>query len=105
MDHSRLSNSSEPVSYTAPESTVSYLTRNSLNGMDSTSLFQIVEKENSIELVYKQTSMFQSTTYPSKPPEQRIFKIIFSCKDGVWHKSKPIFGKVVPAQEETYKFE
>lgn len=63
------------------------------------------EVGKTIEFIYKQVSNTTLTIYPSPPPEERIFKIIFSCKKGKWHKSEPIYGKIIPAQEEYYDFE
>ena len=47
---------------------------------------QVNELNDSIEMIYEETS-----------PEKRYFKIIFSCVDGKWNKSEPIYGKIVPA--------
>lgn len=63
------------------------------------------EVGKTIEFIYKQVSNMTLTIYPSPPPEERIFKIVFSCKKGKWHKSEPIYGKIIPAQEEYYEFE
>lgn len=62
------------------------------------------EVGESIEMIYKQTSMITYTVCPS-PPEVRVFKIVYSCVDGKWNKSEPIFGKIVPLQDEYYEFE
>lgn len=66
---------------------------------------EVNEVGESIEMIYKQTSMITYTFYPSPPPEVRVFKIIYSCVDGKWNKSEPIFGKIVPLQDEYYEFE
>lgn len=63
------------------------------------------EVGESIEFIYRQISNMTLGTYPHRPPEERVFKIVYSCKDGKWHKSEPIFGKIVPAQSEYYEFE
>lgn len=65
----------------------------------------VQEYEDRIEMVYKVTSMVTYTIYPAPPPEVKIFKIIFSCVDGKWNKSEPIYGKIIPSQEENYEFE
>ncbi len=64
----------------------------------------IIENKDSIEMIYKETSMLSHTVYPPPPPECRVFKIIFSCKDGVWNKSERIYGKIIPATMEKYEF-
>jgi len=66
---------------------------------------EIIEWDDSIEFIYKQTSMITYSIHPSPPPEIRVFKIIFSCVDGKWNKSEPIFGKIIPKQEEGYEFD
>lgn len=71
---------------------------------DIPSLIEVIETEDSIELVYKETSGLTYTIYPPIPPEDRVFKIVFSCKDGKWHKSERIYGKIVPSTKESYTF-
>lgn len=66
---------------------------------------KVEEYQDKIEMIYKQTSTIVFTSYPSPPPAVRLFKIIFSCVDGKWNKSAPIFGKIIPAQDEYYEFE
>lgn len=65
----------------------------------------VIERQDSIEMVYKQVYMATLTVWPSPAPQERIFKIVFSCVDGKWNKSEPIFGKVIAAQDERYEFE
>lgn len=62
------------------------------------------EVGETIEMIYKQTSMLVYTTYPSSDPEERVFKIVYSCKNGKWHKSEPIYGTTMLATEEYYEF-
>ena len=68
-------------------------------------LIKSEEVGNTIEFTYKETSLISYTVHPSLLPEQRVFKIVFSCKDGKWHKSEPIYGTIIPATEESYEFE
>lgn len=71
----------------------------------------IIEYDDSIEMIYKQEGVDYSKTYlldyPPNPPEYftRVFKIVYSCVDGKWNVSEPIYGKIIPATEETYEFE
>jgi len=91
------------------------LNSNNIGSTTDTSIFgnpwgnperiQVNEVGESIEMVYKQTSMITYAVYPSRPPEERIFKIVYSCVDGKWNKSEPIFGKIIPSQNEYYEFE
>lgn len=64
-------------------------------------LVKLTEYDDRIELIYKKTSMMQSGY---GPPSQQVFKVIFSCADGKWNKSEPIYGKIIPAQSESYEF-
>ena len=65
----------------------------------------VIDTGRSIEVIYKQTSTFSLATYPPRPREERVYKIVYSCVDGKWNKSEPIYGKIVPAQGEHYEFE
>lgn len=66
---------------------------------------QVIEHYDSIEFVYKETSMITLTIHPSPPPEVRVFKIVFSCKKGKWHKSERIYGEIVESTDEYYEFD
>jgi len=57
----------------------------------------------SVEYFYRQWSI--ASTYPWTVLPSRVYKIVFSCKDGKWHKSEPIYGKIVPATDEDYEFD
>lgn len=63
------------------------------------------EFSDRIEMIYKETSMMTLTAYPSPPPEERVFKVVFSCVDGKWDKSERIYGDIIPATTEGYQFE
>jgi hypothetical protein len=58
----------------------------------------VIEKTDSIEIIYKETSLFGGEW----KRVERVFKIVFSCVDGKWNKSERIYGQIVPAQPETY---
>jgi len=64
----------------------------------------VIEKQDSIEFIYKEVSTCSLTVYPPPPALERVFKIVFSCVDGKWNKSERIYGNIVPAQPETYIF-
>ena len=64
----------------------------------------VVEMPDRIEFIYVETSTIVFNNNPPPPPERRVFKIVFSCVDGKWNKSDPIFGEIFPALNETYKF-
>lgn len=63
---------------------------------------EVCEYPDRIELIYKQTSVI---TNGLGYTEERTFKIVFSCVDGKWHRSEPIFGEIIPAQPEHYSFD
>lgn len=63
------------------------------------------ELSDCIEMIYKETSMLTLTIHPSPPPQERVFKIVYSCIDGKWNKSQPIYGKIIAPQEESYEFD
>lgn len=64
----------------------------------------VIENSDSIEFIYKETSMISYTSFPPSPPQVRVFKIVFSCVDGKWNKSERIYGEIVPAENERYVF-
>jgi hypothetical protein len=64
----------------------------------------VIENSDSIEFVYKETTMSSYTSLTVLPPQVRVFKIVFSCVDGKWNKSERIYGQIVPAENEQYVF-
>jgi hypothetical protein len=56
-----------------------------------------------IEMIYKQTLHFNN--WPASLTEKKVYKIVYSCIDGKWNKSEPIYGKIIPAQEEYFEFD
>lgn len=68
-------------------------------------LIETREVGESVEMIYKQFSNMSVSIYPPPPAQERVFKIVYSCKDGKWHKSEPIFGRILPATKEQYDFE
>jgi len=67
---------------------------------------EVIENADNIEMIYHQFSKIQhANMFGTMPADKRIFKIIYSCVDGKWNKSEPIYGKIIPAQKECYEFE
>jgi hypothetical protein len=64
----------------------------------------VQEVGDTIEMTFLETSNLFLAVYPQRPPERRVFKIIYSCVDSKWNKSERIYGEIVPAQREIYKF-
>ena len=64
-----------------------------------------IENGDTIEIIYKEASNTTHTIHFNTPPKDRVFKIIFSCIDGKWNKSEPIYGEIEQATEETYNFD
>jgi hypothetical protein len=83
-----------------------------LNNCNHPQRIEVREVGETIEMIYKQTSLFSRTgalfsRTGGLPPyhDERLYKIVYSCVDGKWNKSEPIFGKIIPAQGESYQFE
>ena len=57
--------------------------------------------DSSVELIYKQVYLVSNSW---QTPSRRALKIIFSCIDGKWNKSEPVYGEIISAQEEYYTF-
>ena len=70
----------------------------------NTEMVEVNEVGESIEIIYKEHLQTIYTTYPPKKPQARVFKIIYSCVDGKWNKSEPIYGKIIPATQEYFEF-
>jgi hypothetical protein len=64
----------------------------------------VIDTGNSIEMIYVQTKNNIWNYFPFSH-EKRALKIVYSCVNGMWNKSEPIYGEVIPAQEEYYNFE
>ncbi len=95
------------VSISLPNGNV-YSTSTSTAGINTWSFpirMDIIENNDSIEMIYKETSTMQLAIYPPISPQERIFKIIFSCVDGKWNKSERIYGEIIPSSEESYRFD
>ena len=67
-------------------------------------LIKTQEVGESIELIYKQHSTYSRTGGIAPYNDTRVFKIVYSCVNGKWNKSEPIFGEIIPAHEEYYEF-
>jgi hypothetical protein len=75
---------------------------NIFNYFGSPEIVSTREVGESLEVVYKTKSML--SCYPFPTP-YKIYKIVYSCIDGKWNKSEPIYAKIIPAQEEYFEFE
>ena len=60
-------------------------------------LVNVIEGEESVELIFTENPMLSSS-------EKRVYKIIYSIEEGKWKRSEPIYGKIIPATEESYEF-
>lgn len=80
-------------------------TTTNINNWGYPERLEVNEYPDHIEMVFKETSMITYTVYPPRPPETRIFKIVFSVIDGKWNKSERIYGKIIPKTKETYEFD
>ena len=76
-----------------------------LNQWNEPTFIKAIEVGETIEFIYRQTSMISYTVYPQRPPDERVFKIVYSCKGGKWNKSEPIYGTIIPATDEDYDFD
>lgn len=65
---------------------------------------EVKEVGESIEMIYTQTSSFSRTGGLPTYHYERAVKIVYSCVDGKWHKSEPIYGKILPPKGECYEF-
>lgn len=79
------------------------ISETSIFGWNNTELIETREVAETIEMIYKHTNSISNLGSLS-PSQITVFKIIFSCIDGKWNKSQPIYGKVIPEQKEYYQF-
>lgn len=75
------------------------------NSWNNPERIEVREVGESIEMIYKQTSSFSRTGGIPPYHDERLYKIVYSCVDGKWNKSEPIYGKIIPAKDESYQFE
>jgi hypothetical protein len=70
------------------------------------SMIDVRDTGNSIEMIYLQDRINRvwGGALP-QAPERRVFKIVYSCVNGEWNKSEPIYGTIIPSQGEYYEFE
>ena len=66
---------------------------------------EVNEVGETIEIIYTQTSQYSRTGGLSPYHDERAVKIIYSCVDGKWNKSEPIYGTIIPATDEDYDFD
>lgn len=74
-----------------------------INQWSESTRLQVNELPDSIEMIYEETSTITLGVYPSRPPQKRYFKIVFSCVDGKWNKSERIYGEKIE-REEYFEF-
>lgn len=70
-----------------------------INTWSNPTRLEVNELNDSIEMIYEETSLISLAVHPPRPPEKRYFKIVFSCVGGKWNKSERIYGKKVERQE------
>ena len=81
-------------------------TLTNINTWHPAQIVSVNECAESVEMIYKETSMITNLgIYLSSSPEERVFKIVYSCINGKWNKSDRIYGNIIPAQDEEYQFE
>ena len=83
-------------------------TTTSFNEWGSPVKIDVIENQDNIELIYKEISNITYTSFPAPfpapSPEERVFKIVYGCKDGKWNKSEPIYGIIIQPSDEDYEF-
>lgn len=79
---------------------------NTFNLFNKPVRIEVNEYSDRIEMIYKESKKYFNNfnTYLQSAPEERVFKIVFSCIDGVWNKSERIYGTIIRASSETYEF-
>lgn len=76
---------------------------NNIDQWTEPNLVEVDEGENYLALTYTEdrVSNFYNATSDSLE-SRRVYKVIYSCRGGKWHKSEKIYGKIVPPTKETY---
>jgi len=72
-----------------------------INQYSEPKLIETIVKDDCIELVYTETKLW---SFVNGTIDKRVFKVIYSCKEGKWNKSEKIYGQIIPASEERYEF-
>lgn len=68
-------------------------------------LLSVNDTNDLVEVTYIEIATTYVTYGYNDVPPRRVFKIIYSCVDGKFHKSERIYGKIIPATDEMYEFE
>lgn len=104
IDNNKYSIDGFTTSFTTPSGAPGSTTCEYSIGWSDPEAIDFKEVGESIEIIYKEKSnmrFFVNFNERIKNNE-RVFKIVFSCKDGKWHKSERIYGNIIPASDETY---
>lgn len=65
-----------------------------------TNLLEIIENEDSLELIYSYDdsinglTLAYSPTYDLNTANKKIFKVVYNIVDGKWVKLEPIYGRI-----------
>ena len=67
-------------------------------------LLSVNDTNDLVEVTYIETANTY-ISYGYDVPPRRVFKIVYSCIAGKFHKSERIYGNIIPATDEMYEFE
>lgn len=93
-------NQYEPSALCAQSTTTSWMEQ-----YGEPKLLSVIDGYGVVEITYIETAMTYIMYGYNDTPPRRVFKIIYSCVDGKFHKSERIYGKIIPATDEMYEFE
>jgi hypothetical protein len=95
--------SGDGITTSGSDSTWIYHKNHNIDQWTEPNLVEVDEGENYLALTYTEDriSNFYNATSGSIE-SRRVYKVIYSCRGGKWHKSEKIYGKIVPPSKETY---
>ena len=100
----KMENEGEPINsntcsgYSTPEGSIYTSSTYVYTTHGTPYIIDTIVKDDSIEVIYKQECYLTGNYL--------VYKIIYSCKDGKWHVSDKIYGKIIEERiiEEHYEF-
>lgn len=95
----------ELTGFTITGASTGTITTSGMGQWDEMVFKDFIEWPDKIEMIYTQRSSYSRAGGLPPYHDERAVKIIYSCVNGKWNKSEPIYGNIIPAQDEYYEFQ
>lgn len=95
MNKSAINTATQTNSAGTPNTTATW------SSCGATTLMETNEVGDIIEIIYREDSLISENRISLA---SKVYKIIFRCIEGKWNKSEPIYGEIISARDEYFKF-